>query len=160
MYPESYLEFKRIKDVYPMATLFGRYGIEYSDVLQGGAGTCYIMASAAGVAEFPEYIRRIFLPKAQDRDNGIYALRFYIRGKPWIITVDDYFLFEGLYDPKLYFADIHVKDFSIWANLIEKAWAKMKGTYIAADGGFLQSGIRALTGVPVFSYYVDEMSSN
>ena len=50
-------------------------------------------------------------------------------------------------------------DYSIWANLIEKAWAKMKGNYVGVDGGFLESGIRALTGVPVFTYYVDELTS-
>jgi hypothetical protein len=41
---------------------------------------------------------------------------------------------------------------AMWGPLLEKAWAKLKGSYEAADGGFLESGMRALTGCPVFSY--------
>ena len=36
--------------------------------------------------------------------------------------------------------------------LLEKAWAKMKGTYTHADGGFVENGLRALIGCPVMSY--------
>jgi hypothetical protein len=45
---------------------------------------------------------------------------------------------------------------SIWSALLEKAWAKLKGTYQHADGGFLTNGIRALTGMPVFTYETSE----
>jgi len=40
----------------------------------------------------------------------------------------------------------------MWPALAEKAWAKIKGSYDIADGGFVQTGLRSLTGVPVFSY--------
>lgn len=40
----------------------------------------------------------------------------------------------------------------MWAALAEKAWAKIKGSYDISDGGFVQTGLRSLTGVPVFSY--------
>ena len=37
--------------------------------------------------------------------------------------------------------------------LIEKAFTKVLGNYMKADvGGFMQGGIRIMTGVPVFSY--------
>jgi len=35
----------------------------------------------------------MFITKTKN-DAGIYAVRFYIRGKPWVVTVDDYFLFH------------------------------------------------------------------
>jgi hypothetical protein len=38
-----------------------------------------------------------------------------------------------------------------WGNLMEKSWAKVKGNYDIADGGFFETGIRALTGMPVVS---------
>lgn len=41
---------------------------------------------------------------------------------------------------------------AIWGAILEKAWAKAKGNYLLANEGFVASGIRALTGVPVFSY--------
>jgi len=40
----------------------------------------------------------------------------------------------------------------MWAPLLEKAWAKVKGNYVTVDGGFLVEGVRALTGVPAFTY--------
>ena len=41
----------------------------------------------ATVAEFPDLVEDLFVTPA-DNDAHIYAIRFYIRGKPWIITVD------------------------------------------------------------------------
>ena len=40
----------------------------------------------------------------------------------------------------------------MWAPLLEKAWAKVKGNYLNSEGGYVVSGIRALTGVPTFVY--------
>ena len=45
----------------------------------------------ASVAEFPDLISSVFLNKKMNKE-GIYALRFYIRGKPWVITIDDQFV--------------------------------------------------------------------
>lgn len=47
----------------------------------------------------------------------------------------------------------------MWSAIIEKAWAKMKGTYTSADTGFNVNGLRALTGAPVFTYDTDEQKS-
>ena len=83
-------------------------------------------------------------------------MRLYIRGKPWIITIDDNMLFNGpSFAPTLKFAGYGQVDkdkAAMWGPLLEKAWAKMKGTYEGADGGFLENGLRALTGCPVFTY--------
>ena len=40
----------------------------------------------------------------------------------------------------------------MWVPLLEKAWAKIKGTYQNSDGGYLQNGLRTLTGAPLFTY--------
>lgn len=42
----------------------------------------------------------------------------------------------------------------MWGPLMEKAWAKLKGTYVHADGGYIETGLRALTGNPVFWEYL------
>lgn len=41
---------------------------------------------------------------------------------------------------------------NIWGAILEKAWAKVKGNYLNAEGGFIANGLRALTGAPVFTY--------
>jgi hypothetical protein len=46
-----------------------------------------MFAGLGALAEFPSLLENIFLNDIND--SGIYALKFFIRGKPWIITVDD-----------------------------------------------------------------------
>jgi len=43
-------------------------------------------------------------------------------------------------------------DGAMWATVLEKAWAKAKGNYAQTNGGFVVSGLRALTGAPTFTY--------
>jgi hypothetical protein len=40
----------------------------------------------------------------------------------------------------------------MWAPILEKAWAKVKGSYENASGGHLPGSLRMLTGAPVFFY--------
>jgi hypothetical protein len=48
-------------------------------------------------------------------------------------------------------------DASIWGAVLEKAWAKVKGSYESSYwGGLMTNGIRALVGSPVFTYYLDD----
>ena len=140
--------------------MFGNNNPQWHDIMQGMAGTCYIEASLAAVAEFPSVVQNIFVT-TEKNDAGIYAFRFYIRGKPWIVTVDDYFLFynasDGTRTP--YFARIG-KNEQFWAMMLEKAWAKVKGTYAMADGGFTQNGLRSLVGCPVYSYVAADLAAD
>ena len=144
-------EFRRVKEVYPDATLFGNDNAQWHDVMQGLTGDCYIHASMAAVAEFPQLIKNVMVNPTEN-EAGIYAFRFYIRGKPWIVTVDDTFLFyknNNVVTP--YFARIG-KNYQYWGMLLEKAWAKMKGHYHLIEGGFNENGLKALLGCPVLSY--------
>lgn len=45
---------------------------------------------------------------------------------------------------------------SLWGPLLEKGFAKIKGSYSIANGGFSVNGIRSLTGIPVFNYYMED----
>lgn len=47
----------------------------------------------SGIGEFPELIKNAFVTKTYD-PTGIIGIRFFIRGKPWILTIDDEFLFQ------------------------------------------------------------------
>ena len=40
----------------------------------------------------------------------------------------------------------------MWAPILEKAWAKVKGSYEGSGWGYYASGIRSLTGAPNFMY--------
>lgn len=47
----------------------------------------------------------------------------------------------------------------MWAAILEKAWAKVKGNYINADGGLTVNGLNALIGVPTFYYSTSSITS-
>ena len=40
----------------------------------------------------------------------------------------------------------------MWAAILEKAWAKVRGNYVSANGGIQMNALHMLTGVPVFNY--------
>jgi len=46
----------------------------------------------------------------------------------------------------------------MWGPILEKAWAKVKGTYGIADAGLVQIGLTTLTGAPIMSHILTGMS--
>lgn len=77
-------------------------------------------------------------------------------GVPISITVDDFVHMTDKQD-RTVFADIG-KDKSLWAPILEKAFAKMHGNFEAIVGGFSPSAIYQLTGSP-FRTYTHETTS-
>ena len=71
--------------------MWGDKDISIEDAAQGLAGDCYIIAAMSSLAEFPELVKDVFLVDSLN-PQGIYAFKFYIRGKPWVVTIDDTFL--------------------------------------------------------------------
>lgn len=113
-----------------------------NEASQGQLGNCYFVSAMSAAAEFPELIQNMFVNKEKN-DEGLYLIRFFIRGKPWVVSIDDYLVTENnhliLTQPS---------DGAMWAPLLEKAWAKVKGTYSNTALGFMATGFRAITGVP------------
>ena len=82
-------------------------------------------------------------------------VRFWIRGKPWLVNVDDRVPFlPGTDTP----AHARISQYnSFWPLIAEKAWAKINGGYIEGGNGFASNAMRALTGVPVFDYMTKDL---
>ena len=93
----------------------------------------------------------------QKNDAGIYAVKFFIRGKPWVVHVDSDMVFKSYGDgtSRLLHAG-NSKNFEMWSPIVEKAWAKVKGSYLNSEGGLMENGLRTLTGAPVFTYDVNK----
>jgi len=47
----------------------------------------------------------------------------------------------------------------MWAAIMEKAWAKLKGNYLIAEGGLLENGLHYLVGIPVFRYSTADITT-
>lgn len=56
--------------------------------------------------------------------------------------------------PALFFSRANIDNTVFWGPIIEKAWAKVIGSYAAYVGDLddIATGIRALSGVPVMKY--------
>lgn len=57
------------------------------DIDQGEVQDCFMLASAASLSLYPERIENMFLTKELNKE-GIVAVRFFIGGRPIVITVD------------------------------------------------------------------------
>ena len=129
--------------------------ISYIEPLMSGARTSYLMAAMGGVGEFPDSVRNLFLTREKN-SAGIHGVSLYIRGKPWHISLDDILLYN--YD-NLYYAKHSLDGKAMWGAILEKAWAKLKGNYINMNDGYVPNGMRVLTGAPVFSYAMRDLST-
>ena len=128
--------------------------ISFSQVNQGGLGDCYFMAASAAIGEWPSLVKSVFLTQNKNT-AGIFALKVFIRGKPYVISIDDNIMFSNG-DPV--FALLSDDKTSAWGLVAEKVYAKVLGNYLKADGGYLDTALRFLTGAPQFSYTLSSSS--
>lgn len=83
-------------------------------------------------------------------------MKFYIRGKPWLVSVDDTLPVDTSQSPsKLVFSQPETGSGAIWAPIIEKAWAKVVGNYeLMKKGNSMPDTIRLLTVAPVATFFI------
>ena len=122
--------------------------------MQSSLGDCYFFAALAEVARQPEIIRDDIFQTQTISDT--YTIRVFIRGRPWLITVDDEFLFLKEID-NLRFG--YYLEQGLWVPILEKALAKISGNYNELEYGYTVNSIQLLTGAPVFSYKLKEYIS-
>lgn len=96
------LSYKRWTEVsgFKSNTIFDQETVHFSEANQGSLGNCYFINSIAAAAEYPNLITDMFVTGMNENDAGIYGIRFFIRGKPWIVTIDNkmpfkYSVFNG-----------------------------------------------------------------
>jgi calpain-15 len=143
-------KWKRAGELCPNFKLFGK-DISPNDIMQGGVGDCYFLASVASFAERPNRVRAIFHNKVAN-SAGCYLIKLYVNGVPSGIMVDDLFLTDGL---KMQFANC--KNEKLWVPLLEKAWAKLLGSYTRIDGAYIESEVlHTFTGSPSKNMLHDE----
>jgi len=117
--------------------------IEPEDVKQGNIDNCELLATLSGLAERDstagkkagKMLRDIFLTKNLN-DAGCYALKVVINGEERVVVVDDWIPVkknkQGVIKPA--FSKSRKGDNEIWPLLIEKAWAKICGSYETSEG--------------------------
>jgi len=138
----------RVRDIFKHNdfTLFEKFDIE--DINQGEIGNCYFLSTISAIAEYGDRYKEIFISKNKS-ENGCYEIRLLVNGVPKIIVLDDYFPVKK---NKISFYLAHSKQKEIWVNLLEKAWAKINGSYASTIAGLPSEAFGVLTEAPCFSF--------
>jgi calpain-15 len=117
--------------------------IDPNDIRQGFLGNCWFLCAVACLAERPALVKRLFITKEYN-EEGIYRLRICKNGEWTLVTVDDYI--PCSYNAGPMFA--HSNGDELWVLLLEKAYAKLHGNYIALKSGFSYHAMIDLSGCP------------
>ncbi|KPI82880.1 putative calpain-like cysteine peptidase putative cysteine peptidase Clan CA family C2 [Leptomonas seymouri] len=127
-----------------------RNGIRPGDVLQGELGDCWLMCALATQAENPTAIMQLFRhPKGADlarreRAIGAYRVSFNKNGLWRSIVVDDYFpVVAGV--PTFAHSDDPCE---LWPAVLEKAFAKLHGSYAMIQSGDPMHALTDMSGFP------------
>ncbi|KHN82546.1 Calpain-D [Toxocara canis] len=115
-----------------------------SDIEQGSLGNCWFLSSLAVIAERPDILEQIVLTKVYN-PFGVYQIRLCVDGRWQVVVVDDFFPCNAR-TRGLAFAVGRRNQ--LWVPLIEKAFAKITGSYAKLLAGRTIEGLAVLTGAP------------
>ena len=101
------------------------------------------------MAEKPDRIIKLF-ETTEVNEYGIYSLKICKNGEWRNVIIDDYFPCKKDGTP----AFSKAQGDELWVLLLEKAWAKLHGSYERIESGYAEHVLRDLTGAPtkVFSH--------
>ncbi|CAF3749085.1 unnamed protein product [Rotaria socialis] len=114
-----------------------------SDIQQGTLGDCWLMAALALITERPQMLEHILLIK-KINNQGVYLVRICHNGLWKTVIVDD--CFPCTQYNQLAFTQAHRRQ--LYVPLIEKACAKLFGSYADLISGQTEEGLQLLTGAP------------
>ena len=156
-------------------------GVESNDVVQGGLGDCWFVSALSVIATKDYLLRGEFSKHILDdgiideeetvmlstgvyppifhtfRNKGIFCFKFYKNFKWRYVIIDDRLPCQKVYNinqtPTLIYGKCRAPN-EFWVPLIEKAYAKMHGSYKSLISGFIDDGLVDLTGLTAKKLFI------
>ncbi len=114
------------------------------DLVQGVVGSCWYSSALSALTARPYFFNKLFCPANLHHQPGLHIFHLCLRGR-WVhVHVDD--LLPTNRRRALVFTRTARNQF--YPALIEKALAKVYGSYAALDKGTCAEGLQTLTGQP------------
>ncbi|KAL1123741.1 hypothetical protein AAG570_001514 [Ranatra chinensis] len=155
--PPKPFEWKRPMEICDDPRLFVE-GATRFDVQQGELGDCWLLAAVANMTLSNQLFRQV-VPDDQNFQQkyaGIFHFRFWQYGR-WVdVVIDDRL---PTYNGRLVFLHSSQKN-EFWSALLEKAYAKLHGSYEALKGGTTCEAMEDFTGGVAETYMLKEAPSN
>lgn len=137
-------EWRRPNELFPDSFHLFLEDIEPNDIRQGSLGDCYFLSVLGSLAEWPKRIRKMFASDELEF-HGCYGVHFCVRGEWRTVVVDD--RFPCLPNGGAAFSKGNGSE--LWVMILEKAWAKLHGSYYRIEAGRMSDCLSSFTGAPV-----------
>ena len=158
---------------FPETNIFPKNGIflNSKNIINGPYTNNNFLSAIIAMARYPELIKKLFLSENKNK-NGIFGLKICKNGFLQEIVIDDFFPVLKPYLPNINndintnninnitypYCFTHSKDNTLWAQILEKAFAKVYGSYEILLKKDIEDILKDLSFAPIL--ILDSLSSD